>query len=214
MQTLTKRQNELLQRLAHCWSAETPPVVSELAREMGLAGQSSVTPMLEALRNKGYIEIRGGVRGRQRVLSLTAKGKVQTQRPGLPLLGCITAGPLSEALQMADVFIDTLDLLLPYKTGDFLLKVSGDSMTGDGIFDGDRVLVRPDVRVVNGEIAAVHVGDDYCATLKHVHFRADSDIVELRASNPNYAVIEAKGDEVKIIGVFRGLVRGVWDDDK
>lgn len=181
---------------------------------MGLAGQSSVTPILEALRSKGYIEIRGGIRGRQRVLTLTAKGKVQTQKPGLPLLGCITAGPLGEALQMADVFIDTLDLLLPYKSGDFLLKVSGDSMIGDGILDGDRVLIRPNVQVGNGEIAAVHVGDEYCATLKHIYFRPNSNIIELRASNPKYAVIETAGEEVQIVGVFRGLVRGVWDDEK
>ena len=214
MRTLSKRQNELLQLLAQQWQEGAVPAVSELARAMGLAGQSSVTPILEALRTKGYIEIRGGVRGRQRVLTLTAKGKVQTQKPGLPLLGCITAGPLSEALQMADIFIDSLDLLLPYKPDDFLLKVSGDSMIGDGIFDGDRVLIRPNVPVSNGEIAAVHVGDEYCATLKHVYFRPDSNIIELRASNPKYAIIETAGEEVRIVGVFRGLVRGVWDDEK
>lgn len=214
MKTLTKRQNELLQLLASRWQDGAPPVVSEVAQALGLAGQSSVTPMLESLQAKGYIEIRGGVRGRQRVLTLTPKGKVQTQRPGLPVLGCITAGMLSEALQMADVFIDTLDLLLPYKSGDFLLDVRGDSMIGDGIFDGDRVLIRPDVAVRNGEIAAVHVGEDYCATLKHVHFRADSDVVELRSSNPQYKAIETSGENIHIVGVFRGLVRGIWDEEK
>jgi SOS-response transcriptional repressor LexA len=90
----------LLQLIARCWEEGHAPVVSELARRLGLAGQSSVTPTLESLRAKGYIEVRGGVRGRQRQIVLTARGKVATQRPGLPLLGCITAGPLSEALQL------------------------------------------------------------------------------------------------------------------
>lgn len=207
MNKLSQRQNELLQLIAESWREGFAPVVSELAARLGLAGQSSVTPTLESLRDKGYIEIHGGVRGRQRQILLTARGKIQTQALGLPVVGCIMAGPLSEALQMANVFVDSVDLLLPFQGDDFLLQVDGDSMIGDGILNGDRVLVRPNIAPQNGEIVAVHVGDDYCATLKRLFFHHEDGSVELRASNEKYQPIWARGEDVRVIGVFRGLIR-------
>jgi repressor LexA len=170
MNTLTARQEQLLNLVADCWREGFAPVVAELAQRLGLAGQSSITPTLETLERKGFIEIHGGVRGRQRQILLTTRGKIQTRAAGLPVVGCIMAGPLSEALQMANVFVDSVDLLLPFQNDDFLLQVDGDSMIGDGILGGDRVLVRPNVAPQNGEIVAVHVGDDYCATLKRIFF--------------------------------------------
>ncbi|MDQ3814904.1 MAG: transcriptional repressor LexA [Armatimonadota bacterium] len=207
MKELTHRQRQLLDLIAECWRTEQAPVVMELARQMGLTAEPSLTPILKALEKKGYISVQGGVRGRQRLIRLTAKGKVATHRPGLPVLGCIPAGPLSEVLQEAEVFVEGLDDVLPYKPGDFLLRVQGDSMSGDGIYDGDKVLLRPHVQVNSGEIAAVHVGEDYCATLKHVYFKPNKKTVELRASNPQYPPIVKPAHEVRIVGVFRGLVR-------
>jgi repressor LexA len=132
---------------------------------------------------------------------------LRARQQGLPLLGCITAGPLAEVLQGADTFVQGLEDVLPYKTGDFLLTVQGDSMIGDGIHNGDRVLVRPNIQLHNGEIAAVHVGEEYCATLKHVHFEQSGKVVKLRASNPAYADIRVPAAEVRIVGVYRGLIR-------
>jgi SOS-response transcriptional repressor LexA len=80
-------------------------------------------------------------------------------------------------------------------------------MVGDGIFEGDKVFLRPDVTVENGEIAAVLIGTDYEATLKRVFLTTTSRKVTLRASNPRYPDSQVKADDVKIAGVFRGLVR-------
>ena len=90
-------------------------------------------------------------------------------------------GPLAEALAQPADFIAPRSLL-PHRAGDFLLRVRGDSMIGDGIHDGDLVLLRPEVEVQPGEVAAVHTGDSYESTLKHVYFEQEG--VRLRASNP------------------------------
>lgn len=203
----TKRQRELLAIIARNWREQKAPIVMELAQAMGLSHEQSVTPLLKSLEQKGYLTIQGGIQGRQRLIQLTAKGKVEVGQCGLPLLGCITAGPLSKALQGAETFIEGLEDILPYRSGDFLLEVQGDSMTGDGIFSGDKVLLRPQVAVNYGEIAAVHVGEDYCATLKRVYQKPRRKFLELRASNPSYEPIYARVEEVSIVGVFRGLVR-------
>lgn len=208
MNTLTTRQTELLERIARCWEEGVAPVVSELAWAMNYAGQSSVTPMLESLRRKGLIEVLGGVRGRQRQILLTPQGKALTQKPGLPVVGSIAAGPLGESLQNVHLFAEALQDVLPFESGDFLLEVKGDSMIGDGIWEGDRVLLRPNVPVSNGEIAAVHVGEEYSATLKRVFFHPGKEMLELRASNPKYEALILPAEKASVVGVFRGLVRG------
>ena len=105
---------------------------------------------------------------------------------------------------MCDTVLEDHEIL-PHWEGDFLLIVRGDSMIGDGILSGDKVLIRPVVQVNNGEIAAVHVGDDHLATLKRILF--DNDQVILRASNPAYPDIVLPQSELKVAGVYRGLVR-------
>jgi len=125
---------------------------------------------------------------------------------GLYVLGSIPAGPLREILDGCENLVEDRELL-PYEVGDFLLIVEGDSMIGDGIYPGDKVLLRPNVSVKEGEIAAVHVGEEYFASLKHVHFGASRSVIKLRASNPSYEDIVVAAREVRVAGVYRGLVR-------
>ena len=116
----------------------------------------------------GFVVIQGGgVSGRSRLVQLTAKARQILGLGGLPLLGTIPAGPLSDVAEHAEMFIEAAGIL-PHQPRDFLLRVRGDSMTGDGILDGDLVLIRPDSDVPKGAIAAVCVGDEREATLKRV----------------------------------------------
>jgi repressor LexA len=137
---------------------------------------------------------------------LTQRGRFEAAVGGLPLLGKIPAGRLEEAVAQSDVILDERELL-PFRPGDFALEVKGDSMVGDGIVEGDTVLLRPNINADSGEIAAVIVGDDHEATLKRVYFKPGSRNVLLRASNPAYADQNVKSDAMRIAGVFRGLVR-------
>jgi len=208
MEVLPQRQQQLLDLIANDAREGRTPVVSDLFRAMNLARESSLTNLLNPLERKGLVVIEGGVRGRQRVIELTPRGKMAAGL-GLPVLGCIPAGALREAVEDAEEWIDTAYGLLPHKPGDFLLRIEGDSMIGDGILQGDRVLLRPGIEVSNGEIAAVQIEDDgeICATLKHVHFRSGGKTLKLRASNPKYEDLIVPGDKVSIAGVYRGLVR-------
>ncbi|MEO8793712.1 MAG: S24 family peptidase [Chthoniobacteraceae bacterium] len=125
---------------------------------------------------------------------------------GLPLLGVIPAGQLSEALAQADEVVEP-NQILPHEPEDFLLRVRGDSMTGDGILDGDLVLLRPNVRVREGAIAAVCVGDEREGTLKRVFYEGES--VRLKASNPAYKDMVIPAERVHFAGLLKGVVRHV-----
>ena len=80
-------------------------------------------------------------------------------------------------------------------------------MIGDGIFHGDKVLLRPNVKPKNGEIAAVQYSNQYLATLKHVYFSPNQEEVILRASNDEYPDTVISGRELQVAGVYRGLIR-------
>jgi repressor LexA len=148
----------------------------------------------------------GGSKGRSRVIALTLQARQVLGLGGLPLLGSIPAGPLSEAVSDAETLLDDR-ALLPWREGDFLLRVRGSSMIGDGILDGDKVLLRPGIDPHEGEIAAVLVGDAHETTLKRVFSLQATGQIRLRASNPGYLDMVVPAETVKVAGVFRGLIR-------
>ena len=206
---LTDAQRRIVRVVERMERAGEPAFVPDLVQSLGLAAESSITPTLRLLERNGVVSVHGGgSRGRSRVVRLTARARYGMGLGGLPLLGSIPAGPLSEALADPETLIDDHDLL-SYREGDFLLRVHGDSMTGDGILNGDKVLLRPTTEIRAGEIAAVLVGDAHEATLKHVFFEAGGKTIILRASNPAYPDLTVPAADVKIAGAFRGLVRGV-----
>ena len=208
--SLTPAQRRIAVLVAAGEAKSVPVFIPQLVQELGLAGESSITPTLRIMQARGFLEIHGGGKQRAyRVLRLTKLGREALGIAGLPVVGRIAAGLLQEALAQPEEYVET-NQLMPHRSGDFLLRVVGDSMIGDGIREGDLVLLRPNEEVRNGEIAAAYVGETFEATLKHVHF--EKDRVRLHASNPAYADIMVSREEWKgVAGVYRGLVRHVGD---
>ena len=206
---ISAAQKRVAQLVARVEKKGEPAFVSALVEGLRLAGEGGLARTLKIMERNGFLSIQGGGgHGKPRIVRLTAKGKFAASVGGIPILGSIPAGPLEEAVAEYEEIVEETDLL-PYKPGDFLLRVKkeADSMIGDGIFPGDLVLLRPHIQVNSGEIAAVHVGTDYEATLKHVIFEPRKPKVILRASNPKYQDIVVPAEEVKVAGVFRWLVR-------
>lgn len=204
---LTPSQHRVALVLVEFARKERPAFVTDLVAALKMAGESSLTRMLEKMARGGFVDIQGGgVPGRSRIVRLTAKGRHVLGVGGLPLLGAIPAGPLSESVAQAETIMED-DELLPHRRGDFLLRVRGDSMTGDGILDGDLVLLRPGVNVPHGAIAAVCAGDDREGTLKRVFY--EDGRVRLKASNPAFKDILVPVETVSFAGLLKGVVRHV-----
>lgn len=122
----------------------------------------------------------------------------------IPILGKIPAGfPVG----VEEVTIGRLPVAqsgLPDDPDLFVLRVSGDSLSGAGIVEGDYVIISPMLKNIlqQGSICAVRLNDDEI-TLKKVYFNNDGVI--LRAANPDYPDIAAP--VVFIIGKVVRLVR-------
>ncbi len=91
--------------------------------------------------------------------------------------------------------------------GLFALRVRGNSMIGAHICDGDHVIVRQQVQVENGEIAAVLIHDE--ATVKRVQVRGRR--IRLVPENPAFSPLEydLAEEEVSVIGKVVGVVRRI-----
>jgi repressor LexA len=168
------------------------PSIDEVMAAVGKS-RSPVQNSLQYLETNGYIEaprINGKRQARSwRILkpSLFSTRALRDAGVGIPIQGEIAAGFLSDPLPGPHA--SELEYLSA-SDGDYALRVSGDSMVGDSIVDGDWAIMQavPDgyEPVRSGEIVAVWV-EGRGTTLKHYHRQGSLTI--LRASNPKYADI-------------------------
>jgi repressor LexA len=86
----------------------------------------------------------------------------------------------------------------------FGLRISGDSMVGVGIHDGDLAVVMKRQTARPGEIVVATVNDE--ATVKR-YLPQDTRVV-LKAENPDYTdIIVTSEDRFRIVGTLVGLIR-------
>jgi repressor LexA len=204
---LTPRQLQLLKAIhvfqaGRCYS----PTIAELAAELSISRSTTFEHITE-LRKKDLLSHSPAA---ARSLSLTSKarklldclddGTSNLQSRDIPLAGRVAAGVPIEAVEN----IDSLSLNSCFGNSDdiFALEVKGDSMTGDGIADGDFVICRKCSTADNGQLA-VAIVDNENATLKR--FYREKSAVRLQPSNDNYDPIYS--DNCRIEAVVIGLVR-------
>jgi SOS regulatory protein LexA len=167
------------------------PSFSEIGEMAGLKSKNAVFKFVNKLENL-------------KVLGRDAKGRLVPGSIAAPvkMLGTVEAGFPSPA---EEELVDTLSLdalLIQNRDATFLLKVSGDSMSGAGILPGDMVLVDKGQTPKSGDIVIAEV--DGAWTMKYLRKRGES--VTLLPANPKYQPIKPK-NELKIAGVVTAVVR-------
>jgi SOS regulatory protein LexA len=116
----------------------------------------------------------------------------------VPVLGYIAAGQPILAEEHIEEWTE-IPNNWNLKDGEvIILKVKGDSMIGSRIYDGDKVVVKLQQNVENGEIAVVNV-NGYEATLKRVRKTENGQVI-LFPDNPKYDPIFITNEGARIIG--------------
>jgi repressor LexA len=200
---LTKRQEAVLRFIVECIRDEgAPPTIAEICDRFGLSSTNGVNDHLVALEKKGYIERTSKARG----IHVTAKGATglyQNRAAVAPLVGHIAAGSPILAEQNIEDEIP-VDVRVADRGG-FCLRVHGDSMIEDGIFDGDIVVVDPTMQPRKGDVVAALVGED--ATVKHFYRRGAE--IELRPANSSMEPMLFPAGDVLIQGVVVSVQRNL-----
>ena len=212
---LTDTQQAILELIAERIEAEgVPPSQTEIARAFGFKGVRAAQYHLEALEAAGAIErVPGRARGiRLKVAPPQAQAELALPPASnddalrLPVLGRVAAGlPIGAdvPVDMADSFL-VLDRVLFSPSPDYLLKVQGDSMRDEGIFDGDLIGVHRTRDARSGQIVVARVDEEITVKL----LKIGKDRIRLLPRNPDYAPIEVQPDQdFAIEGLYCGLVR-------
>lgn len=207
--TLTQTQQSILDFVAERIEIDgMPPSQTEIAKAFGFSGVRAAQYHLEALEAKGAIRrIPGQARG---IRIVHPEGEDEAPAPSvpddalrLPVLGRVAAGTPIGADIGSDDFV-LLDRAFFAPAPDYLLKVQGDSMRDEGIFDGDLIGVHrtPDAR--SGQIVVARIDDEITVKL----LKIGKDRIRLLPRNPDYQPIEVLPDQdFAIEGLYCGLVR-------
>lgn len=207
--TLSQTQQSILDFIAeHIETDGMPPSQTEIAKAFGFSGVRAAQYHLEALEAKGAIRrIPGQARGIRIVHSEADEEVASVPVPDdalrLPILGRVAAGAPIGADIGSDDFV-LLDRAFFAPAPDYLLKVQGDSMRDEGIFDGDLIGVHrtPDAR--SGQIVVARIDDEITVKL----LKIGKDRIRLLPRNPDYQPIEVLPDQdFAIEGLYCGLVR-------
>jgi repressor LexA len=181
------------------------PTLREVAAHFGFQSSRAAADHLDALKRKGFLESEPGKARSLRLISPFAK--LRSRIVDIPLFGSIPAGVPQAREQDAEGCVSVDIESIGFKStkplrNAFALRVSGDSMIGKNICDGDIGLFeRREARP--GDIIAALV-DGVTTTLKRLVIVGGRPV--LRAENPRYADI-IPNERLETQGVLVGLVR-------
>ncbi|MDD2661337.1 MAG: transcriptional repressor LexA [Methylococcales bacterium] len=205
MNTLSRKQKEImdfLQQNQHIFAH--PPTLDELCAALGLKSRGSLHRLIQGLIETDLIEPldrkRPGIRLTERAAKI-ARETIQAPN-SLRYVGVIAAGKPIEAIE------DVRYMSIPdeIKTGKpcYVLKVKGDSMIEEGIYDGDWVVIEQRCHASNGEIVVALV-DKAEATLKFIEQYPHETL--LIPANSKMEAMHYHPSQVEIQGVLVGQMR-------
>ena len=190
------------------------PTIEDVRVGCKLSSKSVVSYNLNILEENGYLDRKKGM---ARSITSTKEIEKSNEIVIVPIVSNISAGSPLELFSSDEIFYNQKDnfesinlskSMLKNYNNIVALKISGDSMKGDLIMDGDIIILDCNNISTNdiksGDIVAARVDEDY-ATLKRMFINKNK--IELRPSNKLYSSIYTDKKNVKIDGKVVGLVR-------
>lgn len=207
------------------------PSFQEIQSHFGFKSINSIQNYLKQLEVKGYIQNPGG--NKKRALTLLKSSQAlqgQNSSSGgeeewfrniqeasalrLPMLGRVAAGQPIERMAF-DEYLEVPSSLVRQADRSYALRVEGDSMIEDGIFEGDFLVVQQQDRALNGEIIVAVVENE--ATVKRFYSHSAESLlhqgrdprktIELRPANSQMTSFWYSPREVQIRGAVVSLIR-------
>jgi len=229
---LTERQREILDFITSSINERGyPPTLREIGEHFGIRSTNGVNDHLKALEKKGHLRredlksramrptamaLAGDVIPFDRAVRFANGTGVGNVLPlgsysndnlvDIPILGKVAAGQPILAVEQATDSVKIDRVLIGGHTEVFGLRIVGESMIDDGIFDGDYVFVKKTASARSGEIVVAMIEGE--ATVKR--YFPEGDRIRFQPANSNMLpIIVRKIDfkQVDIIGIVVGVYR-------
>lgn len=239
--SLTVKEKSVLQFIeSELLSKGISPSYQEICDHFGFASFNSVQNYLKQLSNKGYVSIPQNQKRAIQILhssqdfhqnlvdrlqvsaepsrgSFTAQSSPSNMNNEdhskvlpIPFLGKVAAGlPLERVSE--NEFIDIPLHLVKSAKDLFALKVEGDSMIEEGIFDGDTLVIQSQKVARDGDLVVASIDQE--ATVKRFFQKVNPKSpelgkqIELRPANKNLTSMWYHPKHVDIKGLVKALIR-------
>ncbi|MEO8843514.1 MAG: transcriptional repressor LexA [Kofleriaceae bacterium] len=223
---LTQRQREILDFIsASIVERGFPPTLREIGEHFSIRSTNGVNDHLKALEKKGHLR-REDLKSRamrpilpdgmgevvplggRRLAAGTQTVELVTPDDDLmdiPILGKVAAGLPILAVENATDTVRIDKMLIGGHREVFGLRIVGESMIDDGIFDGDYIFVKKTSVARTGEIVVAMIEGE--ATVKR--YFPEGDRIRFQPANQNMAPIIVKRADFKSVDII-GIVVGVY----
>jgi repressor LexA len=223
---LTLRQREILDFIsASIMERGFPPTLREIGEHFNIRSTNGVNDHLKALEKKGHLR-REDLKSRaMRPVLPDGTGEVVPLRRAphgtggmppivtsadedmaeIPILGRVAAGLPILAVEQATDTVRIDRVLLGGHREVFGLRIVGESMIEDGIFDGDYVFVKKTPAAKTGEIVVAMIEGE--ATVKRYY--PEGDRIRFQPANSNMEPIYVHRADLKSVDII-GIVVGVY----
>jgi repressor LexA len=211
---LTDRQQEILDFISQSIVERGyPPTLREIGTHFGIRSTNGVNDHLRALEKKGYLQredlksraLRPVSMGGQPSLATRERDDARADIVEIPLVGRVAAGVPLLAVENVQDTVQVDRFFIGQTREVFALRVKGESMIEDGIFDGDFIFVRKQLQANRGDTVVAMINDE--ATVKRYY--PEGDTIRFQPANASMQPILVKKREFKSINII-GVVIGVY----
>ncbi|HRZ30645.1 MAG TPA: transcriptional repressor LexA, partial [Candidatus Paceibacterota bacterium] len=201
MSSLTKKQKQVFDFI-NTYIAENgiSPTIEEIRKKLKLKAVSTIHEHINSLKEKGYLS-----KSENSARSLSPKKEIKSIIE-IPIVGKIAAGSPIDVIEEVEDYVSVVSPNIKTANGYYALKVAGNSMIEEGIFDGDIVVIKKQAVAENGQ-TVVAIIDDEKATLKKLY--RERNRFRLEPRNPNMSPLFRT--EVEVRGVVVQVISNITD---
>jgi len=199
MATLTKKQKVVFDFInSYISDNGLSPTIEEIRKKLKLRAVSTVHEHINTLREKGYLS-----KSENSARSISPRKEIK-YIVEIPVLGIISAGQPIEVIEESEETISIVSPNIKTSQGHHALRVAGNSMIDEGIYDGDIVVIKKQSTAENGQTVVAIIDEDQ-ATLKKLYRESNRFRLEPRNQTmlPFYRKeVEVRGVVVQVISNF------------